>query len=252
MERASFLVEKTGERIDCLLNPASVVVRRQAGVHHRRSSTGPLSAMALKDDPLLYTGGGTTEMLLDLLFDTSLVGPENVTEDVRSLTGPLARLAEGSNADDGSGQAPLVRFVWGKAWNVLGVVTALAERLEYFNPEGAPQRSWLRMRLQRVSSPLLQMVENWVEDVVVSELPVAEDVAIEDLRFFEMTGSGEDGGDEGGGQTTERLDEVAYRMYGNPTWWRRIANFNDIDDPWDVAPGRLLAVPPESATGGEA
>lgn len=249
MERASFIVEKTGDRIDCLLNPASVVMRRIAGVHHRRSSTGPLSAMALQDDPLLYTGGGTTELLLDLLFDTSLMGPENVTEDVRSLTGPLARLAEGSKADDGTGQAPLVRFVWGKAWNVLGVVTALAERLEYFNAEGAPQRSWLRMRLQRVSSPLLQVVENWVEDVAVSELPDAEDVAVEDLRFFEMTGSGE--GDEGG-QTTERLDEVSYRMYGNPTWWRRIANFNDIDDPWDVEAGKLLAIPPESATGGEA
>lgn len=249
MERASFIVEKTGDRIDCLLNPASVVMRRIAGVHHRRSSTGPLSAMALQDDPLLYTGGGTTELLLDLLFDTSLMGPENVTEDVRSVTGPLARLAEGSNADDGTGQAPLVRFVWGKAWNVLGVVTALAERLEYFNAEGAPQRSWLRMRLQRVSSPLLQVVENWVEDVAVSELPDAEDVAVEDLRFFEMTGSGE--GDEGG-QTTERLDEVSYRMYGNPTWWRRIANFNDIDDPWDVEAGKLLAIPPESATGGEA
>jgi hypothetical protein len=248
VERASFIVEKTGERIDCLLNPASVVVRRLAGVHHRRSSTGPLSAMALKDDPLLYTGGGMTELLLDLLFDTSLSATPNITEDVRSLTGPLARLAEGTDANDGTGKAPLVRFVWRKAWNVQGVVTALAERLEYFNTEGAPQRSWLRMRLQRVSSPLLQAVENWIQDVAVTELPAVEDVAIEDLRFFEMTGSG----DEEAGQTTERLDEVAYRMYGNPTWWRRIANFNDIDDPWEIEPGRLLSIPPESATGGQA
>jgi Contractile injection system tube protein len=250
VERASFIVEKTGERIDCLLNPASVIVRRLAGVQHRHSSTGPLSAMALKDDPLLYTGGGMTELLLDLLFDTSLAGPQAVTEDVRSLTAPLARLAEGSDATDGLGQAPLVRFVWGKAWNVLGVVTALAERLEYFNAEGAPQRSWLRMRLQRVSSPILQMVENWIEDVAVSELPDADDVPIEDLRFFEMTGSGEEEGE--GGQTTERLDEVAYRMYGNPTWWRRIANFNDLDNPWEIEPGKLLSIPPESARRGEA
>lgn len=166
------------------------------------------------------------------------------------MTAALGRLAEGSDGTDGTGEAPLVRFVWGKAWNVLGVVTALAERLEYFNSEGAPRRSWLRMRLQRVSSPILQAVENWIEDVAVSELPEADDVPIEDLRFFEMTGSGEE--QEEGGNTTERLDEVAYRMYGNPTWWRRIANFNDIDDPWEIEPGRLLGIPPESARGGEA
>ena len=250
MERASFIVEKTGERVDCLLNPASVVVRRLAGVHHRRSSTGPLNAMALKDDPLLYTGGGMTELLLDLLFDTSLAGPAGETADVRSLTAPLARLAEGSDATDAPGQAPLVRFVWGKAWNALGVVTALAERLEYFNTEGAPQRSWLRMRLQRVGSPILQAAENWVEDVAVSELPNADDVPIDELRFFEMTGSGEE--EDKDGQTNERLDEVAYRMYGNPTWWRRIANFNDLDNPWEIEPGTLLSIPPESARGGEA
>ena len=31
MERATFLIESTGEQIGCLLNPASLVVRRLAG-----------------------------------------------------------------------------------------------------------------------------------------------------------------------------------------------------------------------------
>ena len=250
MERAAFIVEKTGERIDCLLNPSSIVVRRLAGVQHRRSSSGPLSALALQDDPLLYTGGGMTEVLLDLLFDTTLSGSTIQTEDVRALTGPLARLAEGSHPSDRNAQAPLVRFVWGKAWNILGVVTALAERLEYFTPDGAPQRSWLRMRLLRVSTSIVQAVENWIEDLSVPDLPDPEDVSIEDVRFFEMGGSGSHEDDEGA--STERLDEVSYRMYGNPAWWRRIANFNDIDDPWKIEPGRLLGIPPESSKGGQA
>src|SRR5438045_8649977 len=116
MERVAFLLEKTGERIPCLLNPASVVVQRSAGVQSRQSTAGPLTGAALKDDPLLYTGGGTTEILLDLLFDVTLAGSSLMSDDVRDLTRPLTGLAEGSEGDDGYGQVPLVRFVWGKAW----------------------------------------------------------------------------------------------------------------------------------------
>jgi Contractile injection system tube protein len=250
MERASFLVEKTGERIDCLLNPENVVVRRLAGVQHRHSSSGPLTGGSLKDDPLLYTGGGTTEILLDLLFDTSLSTSSVTSEDVRDLTLPLAKLAEGTETDDRSEQLPLVRFVWGKAWNVLGVVTALAERLEYFNTDGAPQRSWLRMRFVRVSSSSQESGDNWVDDVSSTELPNSTDVPVENLKFYEMIGTGQTTGEEEG--TTERIDEIAQRVYGNPLWWRRIANFNNIDDPWSIAPGTLLSIPPDSAAGGTA
>jgi len=254
MERASFLVEKTGDRIDCLLNPASVVVRRLAGVHHRQSSSGPLTGGGMKDDPLVYTGGGMTEILLDLLFDTTLsstADPADTSTDVRDLTAPLAKLAEGDDSDDRSEQVPLVRFVWGKAWNILGVVTALAERLEYFTADGAPQRSWLRMRLLRVSASSQTSDDDWMEDLSPQDLPNSTDVPLEDLKFYEMTGGGESDKDEDGA-TTERIDEVANRLYGNPSWWRRIANFNDIDDPWNVPAGKLLGIPPESASGGTA
>lgn len=152
MERIAFLLEETGERIDCLLNPESFVVRRVAGVQPRRSIGGPLTGAALTDDPLLYTGGGRTELTLDLLFDISLAtGPTPLT-DVRMLTQPLWNLAE-NRTDDNSGKPTLVRFIWGKAWNVPAVVAAVAERYEYFTPEGIPQRSWLRLRLVRVSEP---------------------------------------------------------------------------------------------------
>ncbi|WP_158752201.1 LysM peptidoglycan-binding domain-containing protein [Acidobacterium sp. S8] len=250
MERASFLVEKTGDRIDCLLNPENVVVRRLAGIQHRHSSSGPITGGNLKDDPLLYTGGGMTEIFLDLLFDTSLTNDATTSEDVRDLTLPLAKLAEGVEEEDNAQQLSIVRFVWGKKWNVLGVVAALAERLEYFNADGAPQRSWLRMRFVRVSSSSQESEDNWSDDVSPTELPDADDVPLENLKFYEMTGTGQDGGQGVG--STERIDEIARRVYGNPLWWRRIANFNNIDDPWKIAPGTLLSIPPDSAAGGSA
>ena len=153
MERIAFLLEETGERIDCLLNPESFVIQRTAGVQPRRAIGGPLTGAALTDDPILYTGGGRTELTLDLLFDVSLATAAAPPEDVRAMTRPLWNLAENPEDDGSDGTPTLVRFIWGKAWNVPAVVTAVAERYEHFTPEGVPQRSWLRLRLLRVSEP---------------------------------------------------------------------------------------------------
>lgn len=153
MERVAFLIDDTNTTIRCLLNPESVVVRRHAGVEERRSRTGRLSGTNLPDTPLIYTGGGRTELELDLLFDTSLLDGEMRPGDVRKLTEPIWNLAENRGVSAQYGAPPRVRFLWGKAWNVPGVVISVAERLEQFTSSGAPQRSWLRMRLLRVSDP---------------------------------------------------------------------------------------------------
>ena len=40
MERVAFLIEETNERLRCLLNPETLVLRRTAGVRPRQSATG--------------------------------------------------------------------------------------------------------------------------------------------------------------------------------------------------------------------
>lgn len=249
MERVAFLVEKTGERIPCLLNPTSVVVRRLAGVQPRQSSSGPLTGAALKDDPILYTGGGKTEVLLDLLFDVRVAGSSITAEDVRDLTRPLTGLAEGTEGEDGYGQVPLVRFVWGKAWNVLGVVAAIAERLEDFTASGAPQRSWLRMRFLRTADSAGADTKP-LNDLSLDHLPEEVNVPPDEIRFHQVKGAGEAPEEEG--SSGERLDEIATSHYGNPSWWRLIAAFNKIDNPSEIPPGHLLMIPPDSAVGGQA
>ena len=128
MERVAFLLEETGERLACMLNPENLVVSRSAGIRPRRSLGGALTGLALTDDPLIYTGGGTTELQLRLLFDISLSGSSVRAEDVRELTAPLWQLAENVAGSDVYARPPLVRFVWGKSWNIPGVVAAVAER----------------------------------------------------------------------------------------------------------------------------
>jgi len=256
MERVAFLLERTGQQLGCMLNPDSLVMRRLAGVRARHSVSGPLTGARLKDDPLLYTGGGTTELVLDLLFDVTLAGSSIATEDVRELTRPLVELAEGVTGADGYGEPPLVRFVWGKHWNILGVVAAVAERLEYFTSEGAPRRSWLRMRLLRVAESL---ETGPVTQAPIPELPESLEIPPEQLGVHEVLGGGPSGETEeeveteeeaGPESSTERLEDMAHRLYGDCRLWRVIAKFNNIDNPLEVGAGHLLQIPPRSLIGG--
>jgi hypothetical protein len=250
MERVAFLVEKTGVRLGCLLNPENIVTRRTAGIRTRAVGNRPLTGPGLTDDPLLFTGGGTTELKLDLLFDISVAGSTIVSDDVRDLTRPLWQLAETTAGTQGYGDPPLVRFVWGKSWNFPGVVVAIAERLEYFTTEGAPQRSWLRMKLLRVNDPKQ-------DDIDSSPLGDVPDISGEDdgtdqggpdeVMVHQIVGEcpGPDSPQE---SSPERLDAIAYQYCGFP-WWKPIAEFNDLDDPTRIASGTLLRIPLDWVSG---
>lgn len=236
MERVAFLLEQTNERLMCMLNPESLVIRRQAGVKVRTSSGGQLTGAGLADDPLLYTGGGRTELELELLFDVHLAGSTITTEDVRLLTGPFWNLSENRLAADGYGQPPLVRFIWGKYWNIPGVIVSVAERLEDFTAAGAPQRSWMRMKLLRVREPAPANQPQAPD--YAQHPPTAEELeatlSAERMRYYEVT-------------VGDRLDEVAARHYGSAIYWRLLAEFNGLDDPNHLTPGAILQIPPAPA-----
>ncbi|HYP24486.1 MAG TPA: hypothetical protein VEV43_13005 [Actinomycetota bacterium] len=236
MERVAFLVEETGERLSALLNPESLVMKRRAGLRSRRGVSGQLTGTRLMDDPLLYTGGGATELQLDLLFDTFLAG-EGASEDVRDLTRPLWQLAENARSEGAYGRPPLVRFLWGKVWNYPGIVQAVAERVEQFAASGAPRRSWLRMRLLRSAEPPPPTAAAPGPGTLV--LPRGGEVPPDNVMVHEVAGAGPDA-------PGERLDAIAERYYGNASLWRVIATFNGIGDPLHVPPGTLLRIPPLS------
>jgi hypothetical protein len=245
MERVVFLVEKTGARISCLLNPESILTKRVAGVRARQPGDRPLTGTRLTDDPLLFTGGGITELTLDLLFDVSLTGSSIVTENVRELTGQFWMMAESASSERSYGAPPLVRFLWGRHWNFLGIVVAVAERLEYISAEGAPGRSWLRMKLLRTSVSADAVDPD--DSLLGPEMPEIDDgedgagVGPEDVLVHQLTGEGPDPENDQAVSPT-RLDVIAYQYCGFPRW-KSIAEFNDIDDPTRVEPGTLLNIP---------
>ncbi len=246
MERVAFLIEETGERLACMLNPEGLVLQRHAGIRPARSLQGQLTGAGLSDDPLLYTGGGRTELTLDLLFDVQLPGSSTQPTDVRELTSPLWRLAENADADSRYGRPPLARFVWGKAWNIPGVVLAVAERFEQFTANGEPQRSWLRLRFARVSDRAAAegAVGTGQGAALVEADRLLEDLAptvLEDLaETTELAGIHTVSGE---GTVGENLPLITYQYGLDPGLWPFVAWFNDIADPLRMAAGTILRIP---------
>jgi Contractile injection system tube protein len=248
VERVAFLIEETGERIACMLNPEDMVVRRLAGVRPRRSAGGALTGAGLADDPLLFTGGGTTELHLNLLFDVSLGGSSTTVADVRELTYPLWQLAENAADERNYGRPPLVRFVWGKSWNIPGIVSAVAERLDYFSSGGEPLRSWLSMRFLRVAESASAVL---ADRPPLRSLQLPEEVTPQPSTQTGTTPTESSGPEFQVHQIAsgERLDQLEFKYYGylgHPSLWRWLAIINDVVDPLHIAPGTPLQIPPLS------
>jgi hypothetical protein len=238
MERVAFLIDATGERIDCLLNPETIEVTRLAGVRPRGSAGGQLIGAGLADDPLLFTGGGRTELTLDLLFDVDFVDEATRPTDVRALTRRLWQLAENSAEDGGVVRPPLVRMVLGKSWNVPGVIVAVAERFDAFDSGGAPRRSWLRLKLVRVAESAAAARAAFDDDLAAAQRVPA--VAGGAPAAVQAQGDGRAEPDYSG----VRFDLLATDALGSPFRWRLLAEHNGIANPLQVPAGTVLSVPP--------
>ncbi|MGK6320288.1 CIS tube protein [Sphingomonas sp. DT-204] len=253
MERVTFVLEATGDRISALLNPESLEMRRASGLRRRSGAGGVVMGGARTDDPLIATGGGTTEYDLYLLFDTEVAreavsvrprasAPVLGSQDVRELTRPLWNLSENAAEGGGSSAPPTVRFIWGKAWNVAGVVTAVAERLEQFDAAGTPQRSWLSLRLRRVEEraplpPAAAPTSPQFETPALAA-PAESDGAIE---YDSVTVAADEQG-----VLLNRLYLIAAERFGDPSYARAIARFNGLDDMLRMPRGGTLMLPPAS------
>jgi hypothetical protein len=269
MERVAFLIESTGERIACLLNPESLTFTRQAGLRTRQGRAGTLIGSAPADDPLIVTGGGVTELALELLFDTELAASldpgttlspdladalepavstdgsmptpvEPPDPDVRDLTRPLWNLTEPFTGPGGASEPPLVRFIWGRAWNMPAVVTAVAEKLERFGAGGAPRRSWLTLRLRRVPDTVRPEPSDLTDPLpFTDDAPIlwdGLDPELQDATYIEAIADG-DGG------TVTPLYQLADEHLGSPQSWPVIAAASGIEDPLRIAPGTVLVIP---------
>ncbi|MDG5814099.1 hypothetical protein QA601_03350 [Chitinispirillales bacterium ANBcel5] len=231
MERVAFILVHSDERISCMLNPQSLTLRRTAGIHSRSSLGGAFVSTELSDNPILHTGGGITELELDLLFDVHISGSTIHSEDVRDLTSPFWEMAENLISSEGRQIPPQIRFVWGKSWNIPGVVLQVAERFDKFTRGGAPKRSWMRLRILRVMEDILLKGSPRFRHKNVLIPEKRQDLSHTETTNYTLS-------------SHDRLDNLATRFYGNASYWRLLASYNSIDDPFNLKPGETIEIIP--------
>jgi hypothetical protein len=99
-----------------------------------------------------YVGKGRTTLNVDLLFDVTrqsegLFSPDDVRRRTKEVNW-FMRAAEEAEGTKGKYVPPGVRFAWG-SFQFDGVMVAMNERLQFFDPEGHPLRAEVSITISK-------------------------------------------------------------------------------------------------------
>ena len=167
--------------------------------------------------PLQWRGAQPSRMTLTVLLDASDSTTGSVLADAQTLLSCCSPTAESLSRNEPC--APYVRFGWGATTGFTAVVHEVDVTFTLFRNDGQPCRATATLTLEEVDTPTArQNPTSGAKAATRSHTVVAGD----------------------------RLPLIAFRMYGDATRWRTIAEANDIDDPLVLHPGTTLLVPPEA------
>lgn len=232
--------------LDCSaqFNPEKLKLSKRASWQTEQSTTSNIGTTT-------FSGGDPASLSVELFFDVT-----NTTDgDVRTYTGKLMDLvklgsesktetaptkkndkktqeaidklkkqweAEGLlNIVVSGGQIsasvpippPWAKFVWGN-FSFVGVVESVDVTYTMFRPDGKPVRATASLKMKEMEDNSMYPPQNPTSRSIARRVWVVQE-----------------------GQT---LDWIAYKEYGNPAEWRRIALKNNLDDPLDIRPGQVL------------
>jgi hypothetical protein len=131
-----------GQEIPVQFNPQSLQVTYQAiGVDGSKNKHKDAETNGSMDQ----TTGSISQVLMDLLFDTSESG-----KDVRNATLLLVSLLRPDILDGNPAPAPpRVIFSWG-AFLFMGKVLSLSESIDFFSEQGVPLRSTVKLSMSEL------------------------------------------------------------------------------------------------------
>ncbi len=161
----------------------------------------------LNSPPIQYVRGRARTLTMDLFFDTYETG-----EDVRTYTGPVVHLLDTLPQT----QAPPVLLFAMGPFNFQCVLVDAGQRFTMFARDGTPVRSILSAKFQEFVRVAVQ---------IQSGLFIGPPTLVNIAK----------------GQT---LSSLAAGALGDPARWRDIAQFNNIDDPFNVPAGQTILIPP--------
>ncbi|GCE01791.1 CIS tube protein [Embleya hyalina] len=196
-------------RIDLHFNPDRITVTKNATWHRVSTPSGADIA------PAQYVGTSPRVLRMSALFDDDgrRGGVQDRVELLLACCHPTPHSAAVPPASP-----PWVRLEWGRSRTVAfyALVTDVSATYTRFAADGMPLRATCELTLEEVGG------------TVAGQNPTSRSTT---------------------GPTTHRLEPgdslplLAWRVYGDPTRWRRIARANDIDDPRRLTTGTLLLLP---------
>ena len=228
MQRLSADGTPQGAALDVLFNPTEYTLAKSA-----QFAEVPIPGL---DSPLLQFVRGQTETLtLDLFFDTSDEGGTGA--DAKPVTEKTDRFYQLIKIESESHAPPVVLFSWGgeafpghRSYETLasqnrygfkGVVESVRQRYTFFSSLGLPLRATLSLSLKEYKTLHEQIAELNLNSPDRTKAHVVQE-----------------------GETITRIAEVAH---DNGADWRAIADWNGIEDPLALEPGRVIEVPPLAA-----
>lgn len=208
----AFLETETGQRIDCLFNPAQLTLTK--------ANQWVADLVPGRAAPNLYfTGGLGGTLTTALTFDTTATGGA-VTVHTGKLLKLMAvdRKLPGYDNATGRGRPPWVKFHWGDFHSFAGVIADLNIDFTYFSANGTPLRAKAVLVLHQYSEE-----GDFGPQNPTSGTPEPE-------RVHRV-------------RSGETLDRIAATYYGDSGRWRAVAAANHIEDPLGLTPGTVLAIP---------
>ncbi|MBX6771398.1 MAG: LysM peptidoglycan-binding domain-containing protein [Chloroflexi bacterium] len=209
--------DKNQKVVDCLFNPTEYSFTKQ--------NTWQRNDVVGRDLPVVnFQGGGAMTLTVTLLFDTYTqpAGADGMPRDVREYTEKVLDLMKIDptlkDANSQTGRPPRVSFRWGNTWSFKSVITSITQRFTLFLPDGRPVRATLEVTFQQVEQE--------------GTYPRQNPTSYAEVQKFRLVGPG------------ETIDTIAFQEYGDPTQWRRIADYNRLDNPLRLRAGQKLAIPP--------
>jgi hypothetical protein len=202
----------TNESVECMFNPSEYTFTK--------TNNWAMSKTRGKNVPKLeFNGGNPTDLKVELIFDTY-----ESRQDVRKkFTNALWQLAmvnkDKKDPKTGKGKPPECEFRWGTMWSFKAVVTDINQKFTLFLPDGTPVRATVNITLRQVEDTGIYPKQN----------PTSGGAA--GYRSHQVK--------EG-----EKLDWIAAQEYGDPNYWRLLADVNHLDNPMVLKPGTFLTLPP--------
>jgi hypothetical protein len=198
--------QQAGNAWLALFNPTQLAFSRK----NRYQNTRSAGASAPETS---YAGGEPDQVQLDLFFDGT-----GVLETADGVAARIDALLQFARFQPDTHQPYYLHAHWGR-FDFRGVLTQADVTYTLFDRSGQPLRATVRITLQEVVAPEVRTAEEHRQSP--------------DLYQTWLVADG------------DRIDSIAFAVYGDSSWWRPLAAANKLKNPRVLDVGSVLLLPPK-------